>query len=86
MKLVKAVNSGIVTSLDGILYHIGEEAIEVTDEVASTLNMNFGHLIEIIDKPEEIKVEEKIVEVVNETKTTDSIISTPELVDIPTSE
>ncbi len=47
MKIVKAVNQGIVTSLDGALYNIDLVGIEVSDEVAAKLDVQFGHLIEI---------------------------------------
>ena len=47
MKLVKAVNSGIVTYQDGVLYEIGSEAITVSDEVAEKLSVQFGHLLDV---------------------------------------
>lgn len=66
MKLIKATQNGIVTCIDSIIYEITDTvAIEVSDEVASELDLKFGHLVSIMDKPEEI-VETK--EVSQETK------------------
>ncbi len=61
MKLVKATQLGITTSLNGVLYNIGAEAIIVTDEVASALKEQFLHLVEITDievQPEEVIIPE----------------------------
>lgn len=48
-KLIKATGLGITTSLDGVLYNIGQEAILVSDEVASKLREQFLHTIEVSD-------------------------------------
>jgi len=58
MKLIKAINQGITTSLDGVLYTIGETPIEVTDEVAVKLNILFGRLIEITESLQPVSVTE----------------------------
>lgn len=54
MKLIKATGNGIVTHLDDVQYNIQETPIEISDEVAEKLHIQFGHLVEITNKPEEV--------------------------------
>ena len=49
MKLVKATNLGITTSIEGNLYVITQEGIEVADEIATRLKDWFLHTIEVSD-------------------------------------
>lgn len=53
MKLIRATNSGIVTSIGDVMYTITHDtASEFSDEIASELVEKFGPLIEVTDIPQ----------------------------------
>jgi hypothetical protein len=50
MKLVKHTTFGdINTSIDGVLYQITEAGIQVADEVATKMQEQFLHTVEVTD-------------------------------------
>lgn len=49
MKLVKATQLGITTSIDGNLYSITSEGVTVPDEVATRMKEQFLHTVEVVD-------------------------------------
>ncbi len=64
MKKIKASNTGISVAMGSVVYNINSsESIEVTDAVASELQIRFGHLVEVTDSsgknPETIQVNPK---------------------------
>ena len=60
MKLIKNTQFGeINTSIDGVLYKITQEGIEVPDEVADKMVGQFLHTVEVSD----VVVEASVVEV-----------------------
>ena len=60
MKLIKNTQFGeINTSIDGVLYKITQEGIEVPDEVAAKMSEQFLHTVEVSD----VIVEAPVVEV-----------------------
>lgn len=65
MKLIKAINSGIVTSIGGEMYTISHDSFtEFSDEIAAELMEKFGALLEV----NEVPVEQPVVEAVKEEK------------------
>jgi hypothetical protein len=57
MKLVKATQLGITTSIDGNLYSITSEGVTVSDDVASRMKEQFLHTVEVTDISPEKPVE-----------------------------
>ena len=60
MKLIKNTQFGeINTSIDGVLYKITQEGIQVEDSVAQQMSEQFLHTVEVIDV---IETPTKVVE------------------------
>lgn len=74
MKLIQATSTGIVTDVNGTLYDIQSNPIEVSDEVASYLQEKFCHLVKVTDVETTPEVVPETIEIVKEKSIEEKIV------------